>query len=359
MGALKAAFDKERAELLAEIERLKALLAAQRAEARRPPPSPLSSLLLAWLLLDEPSIPDSALPVGWLRPSKAACGRRKQHAAVESMRIASAPLGGGRPLLGASARPLQPRCPLGRAGPRSAFTRRAQLMSRHPRGAQFEALLAAERARAEKALQDALAGANGDLDALRAQFEREKAALLAKAQADLDALRADLMARIQALEAEVAMLRAELAREKTATVKYNQVKLDLEGALDMPIGRTVGRIMEIIADLKTFQARPQPRPRPRHRPRPCLTVPACLPAWLPACLACLLAACLASCLLAWPACVAACLAGRRAGWPPRKLRQRVCKAYLMACAWFGCRRRRRRRRRGRGLPSTAKRAQLS
>lgn len=118
---------------------------------------------------------------------------------------------------------------------------------------ELEAQLAAAVAAGEKKLNDALANAQKEKADLVAAFEKEKAALMAKAAADLDSLRMQLMAQIKSLQDEIDRLTAELNRQRTAKVKYDQVRVDLQGALEMPIGRTVGRIQEIIDDLVKFQ----------------------------------------------------------------------------------------------------------
>lgn len=118
---------------------------------------------------------------------------------------------------------------------------------------ELEAQLAAAVAAGEKKLSDAVAQAQAEKSALVAAFEKEKAALEAKAASDLDSLRMQLSTKISALQEEIDRLTLELNRQRTAKVKYDSVRVDLQGALEMPIGRTVGRIQEIIDDLVKFQ----------------------------------------------------------------------------------------------------------
>lgn len=118
---------------------------------------------------------------------------------------------------------------------------------------ELEAQLAAAVAAGEKKLSDAVAQAQAEKSALVAAFEKETAALEAKAASDLDSLRMQLSTKISALQEEIDRLTLELNRQRTAKVKYDSVRVDLQGALEMPIGRTVGRIQEIIDDLVKFQ----------------------------------------------------------------------------------------------------------
>ena len=134
--------------------------------------------------------------------------------------------------------------------------------------AEHAAALAALRAELEAAMAKALA----DLEArLKAEHAKEIEALLADAAAKLAAalaaLRAELEGQIAALKAqaerdaaELARLRAENARMQKelddaskVKFKYEIVRKDLTEALEMPIGKTVGRMTEIIEDLNRFQ----------------------------------------------------------------------------------------------------------
>ena len=86
--------------------------------------------------------------------------------------------------------------------------------------------------------------------------------MMAKALADLEApLKAAHAAEIDRLMAEIARLRDENARMKEEldrvgkmNFKYKIVRKDLTEALEMPVTKTVGRMIEIIEDLNKFQA---------------------------------------------------------------------------------------------------------
>ena len=134
---------------------------------------------------------------------------------------------------------------------------KARLRSEHA------AALAALRAELEAAMAKALADLEARLKAAHAaEIEKLLADAAAKLAAALAALRADLEAQIAALKAqaerdaaELAKLRKELDDAGATTFYYEQVRRELEAAMQLPIGKTVGRIQEIIEELGVFQAR--------------------------------------------------------------------------------------------------------
>jgi len=136
--------------------------------------------------------------------------------------------------------------------------------------ADLEARLKAEHAaEIERLLADAAAKLAAALAALRAELEAEIAALKAQAERDaaaMAAMRAELEAQIAALKAQaeldaaaMAKLRKDLDEAGATTFYYEKVRLELDAALELPIGKTVSRIMEIIEELGVFQARPSQR----------------------------------------------------------------------------------------------------
>jgi hypothetical protein len=126
--------------------------------------------------------------------------------------------------------------------------------------ADLEARLKAEHAAEIQALlADAAAKLAAALAALRAELEAVIAAL--KAQAERDA------AELARLRGENDKLKADLENANKVSFKYEIVRKELAEALEMPIGKTVGRMTEIIEELKN-------EPAIASRERACL--PACL-----------------------------------------------------------------------------------
>ena len=125
------------------------------------------------------------------------------------------------------------------------------------------AALAALRAELEAAMAKALADLEARLKAAHAaEIEKLLADAAAKLAAALAALRADLEAQIAALKAqaerdaaELAKLRKEVADAGATTFYYEKVQKELDAAMQLPIGKTVARIQEIIEELAMFQAR--------------------------------------------------------------------------------------------------------
>jgi hypothetical protein len=125
------------------------------------------------------------------------------------------------------------------------------------------AALAALRAELEAAMAKALADLEARLKAAHAaEIEKLLADAAAKMAAALAALRADLEAQIAALKAqaerdaaELAKLRKEVADAGATTFYYEKVQKELDAAMQLPIGKTVARIQEIIEELAMFQAR--------------------------------------------------------------------------------------------------------
>ena len=62
------------------------------------------------------------------------------------------------------------------------------------------------------------------------------------------------MERIRELEAMLAALRMELDENAKMGVYYDKVRIDLTAALQLPIGKTVSRIEEIISALQAYQS---------------------------------------------------------------------------------------------------------
>jgi hypothetical protein len=112
--------------------------------------------------------------------------------------------------------------------------------------ADLEARLKAEHAKEIAALlADAAAKLAAALAALRAELEAQIAAL--KAQAERDA------AELARLRADNEKMKAELDKAGQIQFKYEIVRKELAEALEMPIGKTVGRMTEIIEELNQFQ----------------------------------------------------------------------------------------------------------
>ena len=112
------------------------------------------------------------------------------------------------------------------------------------------AAAAAEKARLEALMAEAAAAAADRLAALAAAFAKEKDELQAKHAAEV----ARLMERIRELEAMLAALRMELDENAKMGVYYDKVRIDLTAALQLPIGKTVSRIEEIISALQAYQS---------------------------------------------------------------------------------------------------------
>jgi hypothetical protein len=70
---------------------------------------------------------------------------------------------------------------------------------------------------------------------------------------------ARLKDRIRELEDLLARLRAQMEESNKMSFKYEQVRLELDAALQLPIGKTVSRIQDIIEELGVFQARSRAR----------------------------------------------------------------------------------------------------
>jgi uncharacterized protein involved in exopolysaccharide biosynthesis len=100
-------------------------------------------------------------------------------------------------------------------------------------------------------MADALASAQRDKEALAAMFAKEKEALQARHAEEVKRLQD----RIAELEAMLARLKAELDEANATTFYYEKVRRELDAALQLPIGKTVSRIQEIIEELGVFQAR--------------------------------------------------------------------------------------------------------
>ena len=123
------------------------------------------------------------------------------------------------------------------------------------------AALAALRAELEAAMAKSLAELEARLKAAHAaEIEKLLADAAAKLAAALAALRAELEAQIAALKAqaerdaaELSKLRKELDDAGKIKFKYEIVRKELSEALEMPIGKTVGRMTEIIEELNRFQ----------------------------------------------------------------------------------------------------------
>lgn len=94
-------------------------------------------------------------------------------------------------------------------------------------------------------MADALAAAQRDKEALMAMFNKEKEEMRAQHAAEV----ARLQDRIKELEALLAKMKADLAEAKQMGVYYEKVRLELDAALQLPIGKTVSRIQEIIEEL--------------------------------------------------------------------------------------------------------------
>ncbi len=108
---------------------------------------------------------------------------------------------------------------------------------------------AAEKARLEQMMADAAAAAKARMQAMADAFAKEKEELAAKHAAEV----ARLMDRIKELEAMLAALRSELDESSKMGAYYDKVRVELTAALQLPIGKTVARIDQIINELGEYQ----------------------------------------------------------------------------------------------------------
>ena len=87
-------------------------------------------------------------------------------------------------------------------------------------------------------MADALAAAQRDKDALMAMFQKEKEAMQQAHAAEVQRLQD----RIRELEDQLKRLKDQLAESNQMGVYYDKVRLELDAALQLPIGKTVSRI---------------------------------------------------------------------------------------------------------------------
>jgi hypothetical protein len=135
--------------------------------------------------------------------------------------------------------------------------------------AQAAAATEAERAAASAALERAKAAsdkaATAALAALRKQLEAELAAARKQAETDIAAARraadvelatarADAAAALAEREATLALLAEASADAADVQGRYDLVRRQLQEALEGPAGRVVGALMDIQAELVSFQA---------------------------------------------------------------------------------------------------------